>query len=90
MLEKDVDYGKLPGTPQEGLFDPGAAKIRDAFNCYPDYKILHRIEEESLISYTIQAIIISRESQMVVATGIGACSTREVKYKYPFDRFRPF
>ena len=82
VLEKDIDYGRLPGIPQEGLWDPGASKIINAFNSYPDYKILHRIEEDGLISYTIQSLIMSRDIQQIVGTGIGACSTRETKYKY--------
>lgn len=82
VLEKDIDYGRLPGTPQDSLWDPGASKIHNGFNSYPDYKVLHHVEEDNLISYTIQSLLISRETQMVVGTGIGACSTRETKYKY--------
>jgi len=82
VLEREVDYGRLPGTAQDGLWDPGASKIMNAFNTYPDYKVIHHVEEDNLISYTIQSILISRESQMVVGTGIGAASTKETKYKY--------
>jgi hypothetical protein len=82
VLERDIDYGRLPGTPQPGLWDPGASKILNAFNTYPDYRVLHHVEEDNLISYTIQSVLISRDNQMVVGTGIGACSTREAKYKY--------
>jgi|GEM_PF-1823108 len=82
VLDKDVDYGRLPGTPQDGLWDPGASKIINAWNSYPDYTVLHHIEEEGLISYTILCHIINRESHEIVGSGIGACSTRETKYKY--------
>jgi hypothetical protein len=82
VLEKGIDYGRIPGTPQDGLWDPGASKIINAFNAYPDYKVLHHVEEDNLISYTIQSVLTSRDSQMVVGTGIGACSTKETKYKY--------
>lgn len=82
ILEKDIDYGRIPGTPQDGLWDPGASKIINAFNAYPDYRVLHHVEEDSLISYTIQSMLTSRESQMVVGSGIGAASTKETKYKY--------
>jgi hypothetical protein len=82
VLEKDIDYGRIPGTPQDGLWDPGASKIINAFNAYPDYRVLHHVEEDSLISYTIQSMLTSRESQMVVGSGIGAASTKETKYKY--------
>lgn len=82
VLERDVDYGRLPSTPQDGLWDPGASKIINAWNSYPDYTVLHHVEEDGLISYTILSHIISRESHEVVGSGIGACSTRETKYKY--------
>lgn len=82
VLDKEVDYGRTPGTPQDSLWDPGASKIMNAFNSYPDYKILHKLEEDGLISTTIQSILINRESGQVVGTGIGSASTRETKYKY--------
>lgn len=82
VLERDIDYGRLPGTPQDGLWDPGASKIINAWNSYPDYTVLHHVEEDGLISYTIVSHIISRETHEVVGSGIGACSTRETKYKY--------
>lgn len=82
VLEREIDYGRLPGTPQDGLWDPGASKIINAWNSYPDYTVLHRVEEDGLISYTILSHIVSRETHDIVGSGIGACSTRETKYKY--------
>lgn len=82
VLEKDIDYGRTPGTSQDGLWDPGAAKIMAAFNCYPNHEILHHQDEDNIISWTIQANIINRETQLVVGTGVGAASTKETKYKY--------
>lgn len=82
VLEKDIDYGRIPGTSQDGLWDPGASKVINAFNAYPDYRVLYHVEEDSLISYTIQSMLTSRESQTVVGSGIGAASTKETKYKY--------
>jgi len=82
VLEREIDYGQLPGTPAPGLFDPGASKIINGFNCYPDYRVLYRVEEDSVISYVIQSVLISRQNQMVVGTGIGSASTKETKYKY--------
>ncbi len=82
LLEREIDYGRTPGTPIDGLWDAGAAKIMAGFNCYVDHQILFHTDEENLISWCIQAKIISRASQTVVGTGVGAASTREVKYKY--------
>ena len=82
VLVKGIDYGTIPGVQGAGLWDPGSSKIINAFNSYPDYKVLHHVEEDSLISYTIQALLVNRESQRVVGSGVGAASTKEVKYKY--------
>lgn len=81
-LEKDVDYGRTPGTSQDGLWDPGAAKIMAAFNSYANHQILYHLDDDSCISWTMQANIISHDSQQVIATGVGAASTKETKYKY--------
>ncbi len=82
VLERGVDYGRLPGLPGESLRDPGAQKIANAFNCYPKHNVLFHEESESLISYTIEAQLIHRDSQQVVGSGIGASSTMEPKNKY--------
>lgn len=80
VLEKDIDYGVHPGTSSLALRDPGASKIINSFNCYPDHKILHYEETEALTSYLVQTSLIDRVTGLVVGTGIGACSTLETKY----------
>lgn len=82
LLEREIDYGRTPGTPTDGLWDAGAAKIMAGFNCYVDHQVLFHTDEENLISWCIQANIISRETQTIVGTGVGAASTKETKYKY--------
>jgi len=82
VLEKDVDYGIHPGTDSYALRDPGASKIINAFNCYADHKILYSQETEDLITFQIQANLISRQTGRVVGTGIGSCSTMESKYSH--------
>lgn len=82
VLEKGIDYGRTPGTPQDGLWDPGASKLINAFNCYPEYKVLHKVEEDNIISTTFEVYLVSRGTGHIVGCGIGSCSTRETKYKY--------
>lgn len=82
VLEKDVDYGIITGVARNFLWDSGAAKIMAAFNCYPRYTMLKSTEEAGIISVTMECSLISRQSRQVVGTGVGACSTRETKYKY--------
>jgi len=82
VLEEGVDYGRIPGTPAPGLWDPGAGKISAAFNVYPKYTLLHAEESDGLVSYTVESTLLSRGTGKPMSTGIGAASTRETKYKY--------
>jgi hypothetical protein len=82
VLEEGVDYGLHPGTNSLALRDPGASKIANAFNTYPEHIILHSREEDDIISYLIQVKLISRNTGEIVAVGIGACSTLEAKYSF--------
>ena len=82
VLEKDIDYGTIPGVPQPFLWDSGAAKIMAAFNLYSNYEVIHSTTHTPHIRCLIMCRLISRNSQQVVATGIGAASTTEIKYRY--------
>jgi len=81
-LEEEIDYGQIIGVSSKGLWDPGASKIINAFGCYPRHKILYHEENDSVITWAIEAEIIERRSGRIVGSGVGACSTREPKYKY--------
>ncbi len=82
VLEKEIDWGTIPGVQQPFLWDSGAAKIMSAFNCYPEYKVIDATIRTPHIRYTITSQLINRQSQQVIATGIGAASTKEVKHRY--------
>lgn len=82
VLEREIDYGIIPGVPTPFLWDSGAAKIMAAFNCYADYKVIDSVIQIPHIRYTITCRLIDRETQQIVATGIGAASTKEIKHRY--------
>ena len=83
MLTRGVDYGRVPGTPKDSLWDPGAQMVVAAFNCYfGERRILKLEDDERRISVIVEVPVISRSTGQVVATGIGAASTLETKYKY--------
>ena len=86
VLEDGVDFGITPGTKGAGLWDPGASKIMAAFNCYAKHNVIYHSEADDLISWTLEAELISRDSKAVVGTGVGGCSTREVKYHYRWSK----
>ncbi len=82
VLEEGIDFGQIPGVAGKGLWDPGASKIINAFECYPRHKILYHEETDDRITWAIECEIILRANGAVVGAGVGSCSTREPKYKY--------
>jgi len=83
LLTREVDYGRIPGTPADCLWGPGAAMIISAFNCYAgERRLLSLHDEGDRIAVLLEVPLISRASGKVMATGVGAASTLETKYKY--------
>ena len=82
-LIRGVDYGRIPGTPQDSLWDPGASQIIGSFNCYPGERRILKLEDtDEKIVAVVEVPITSRATQQEVGSGIGAASTLETKYKY--------
>jgi hypothetical protein len=84
VLVEGEDYAThlFPGQRKPCLLDPGASKIRNFFNLYPEYTILEHIENEAMIRYLIQVVLKTRGTNMPVSSGIGSASSKEVKYGY--------
>ena len=83
VLRKGTDFGRIPGTPADSLWEPGAMQIISAFNCYPGQRrILSLKDEPDKLVVIVEVPVISRTTQEVMATGVGAASTLETKYKY--------
>lgn len=83
LLIRGVDYGRIPGTPQDSLWDPGASQIIGSFNCYPGERRILKLEDsDTKIVACVEVPIVSRTTGHIVGTGIGAASTLETKYKY--------
>jgi hypothetical protein len=83
LLISGIDYGRIKGTPQDSLWDPGASTIIGAFNCYPGRREVLRLEDnDQKIVFVVEVPLISRTTQQQVGSGIGAASTMETKYKY--------
>ena len=82
VLEREVDYGTIPGVPQPFLWDAGAAKVMAAFNCYAEYTTVRVIDQPGKMAFTVYSKLRNRKNQQIIATGIGAASTREIKHRY--------
>lgn len=83
ILKRGIDFGRIPGTPADSLWEPGAMQIISAFNCYPgERRLLSLIDNAERLTVIVEVPLLSRAAQRVLATGIGAASTLETKYKY--------
>lgn len=83
VLRKGTDYGRIPGTPADSLWEPGAMQIISAFNCYPGQRrILSLKDDMDKLVVIVEVPVLSRASQEIMSTGVGAASTLETKYKY--------
>jgi hypothetical protein len=83
VLKKGIDFGRIPGTPADSLWEPGAMQIISAFNCYPGQRRILQLKDDlDKLVVIVEVPVISRTTQEVMATGVGAASTLETKYKY--------
>ena len=83
LLVEDVDYGHIPGVPGKMLFDCGASKLINAFNCYAgERRVINFVDDGSKVTIMVEVPLIDRATGQVVQTGIGAASTLESKHKY--------
>lgn len=83
VLLQDVDYGTVPGVPEEFLWEPGANQIIAAFNCHVgSARVLSQTTTDDLIAAVLEIPLISFQTNQEVACCVGAASTTEVKHKY--------
>lgn len=85
VMKEGEHYGKIPGTDKPTLLQPGAEKLLLTFRLGTEFTILKEIEEKDFISYTIQCELFHIPTGNKVAAGIGACNSRESKYRYRYD-----
>ena len=84
IMQPDVHYGVIPGTPKPSLWKPGAEVVLMALNAaatFPAERVF-RVLDKAFVMYEITAAIKSNGSQEIIAEGIGLCSSREDKYAY--------
>ena len=82
LLIENVDYGTVYGIKEPFLFDPGASTARDLFNCYPQHEVILKETEKGLMTIFMRANLISRKTKEIIASGVGAATMEETKYKW--------
>lgn len=83
LLTQGTDYGVIPGTRgKPTLLKPGAEKVRLAFALADKYEITRDTELEAPHrGYEVQCLIADQQG-VVVASGVGYCTTMESRYRY--------
>ena len=84
VLVEGQDYGTIPGTQKPTLYKPGAEKITKLLNLYEEYEFIERIEDwdRPLFHYIIRCTLSDIATGTRVASGLGACNSRESRYRY--------
>lgn len=81
-LQKERDYGVIPGTQKPTLLKSGAEKINMLFGLNPIYEFMASVSdfERGFFNYEIRCTLM--RNGMPVAQGIGSCNSHEKKYRY--------
>lgn len=87
IMEKDIDYGIIPGTQKPTLYQPGADKLCSLYNMAK--MIVHKDENKNYetghYDVTVRIQLVHRGSNTVVGQLEGSCSTMESKYRYRWE-----
>ena len=84
VMKIDEHYGTIPGTKKPSLFKPGAEKLCLLFRLNPDYEIIMKDREDFFISYTVKCTLAHIPTGQVIASGVGACNSKETKYRWRY------
>jgi hypothetical protein len=81
QMQKDIDYGVIPGTSKPTLLKPGAEKLCRLFNLRPSYELIQSVADfdKPLFHYHYRCVLY-RSGEMV-GQGDGCCNSMEVKYQ---------
>jgi hypothetical protein len=81
VMKENVHYGKIPGTPKNSLYLPGAEKLGLTFNLAPSYEV-EDVSGLDNVRYRVVCTLTSRVTGAPVAQGIGEASSDEEKYRW--------
>ncbi len=78
-----VDYGYISNCQKPTLLKPGAEKLTDIYGLSKQIEVVRRVEnwEKGLFAYEVKATLISKNTGLIEAQGMGSCNSREKKYK---------
>lgn len=84
VMQENEHFGIIPGCKKPSLYKPGAEKLCLTFRLSPEYQIIREIQQAQIISYTVQCVLTHIPTGQVIASGMGACNSREEKYRWEY------
>ncbi len=85
VMKEGTHYGTIPGCPKPSLYKPGAEMLLMAFRLCSDHEVTTRELADGHREYTTRTYI-KTAGGLLLAVGIGFCSTMETKYRYRFEQ----
>jgi hypothetical protein len=85
QMVEGTDYGCIPGTTKKTLLKPGAEKLTQLYRTIPLMVMEEKVEnwETGLFHYRFSCkIVLQADESVVVAEGVGSCSTYESRYRW--------
>ena len=80
VMKKDTHYGVIPGCKKESLYKPGAEVLLLTFRIAAEAPIVEDLSTPDAIRYRVTRN--GTVNGVLVASGIGECSSDEEKYKW--------
>ncbi len=83
VMQKDIHYGIIPGTPKPTLYKPGAEKLLMTFHIGVDPREeIMDLSTDDEIRYRVFTKGFSQATGNMLGVGLGECSSSEDKYKW--------
>lgn len=83
ILQKDLDYGVIPGVNKPSLYKPGAEKLRFVYGLGVEMNLSDKVEDfdKGYLDYTYKATVKGRNGE-VLAECEGNANSYESKWRY--------
>ena len=89
LMTRDVDYGRIPGTDQDSLYQSGG-QVLNAFMgyraVYDVRRVYGREDHEPAFMAQVTCTLLDKRTGEEVASGEGEASTHEKKHRYRYAK----
>ncbi|MEM0135783.1 MAG: hypothetical protein QXU18_11280 [Thermoplasmatales archaeon] len=81
LLQKDTDYGTIPGTPKPTLYKSGAELLQIFFHLRTESEVISTIEDPNkpFFLYRVRTRVYNWKNELI-GTGLGEANTGETRY----------